>query len=91
MCLVSGEEVQGAAGGELRDPLAALGEQLAPTAVELAVQQADQLQRPRGQDLVEPIVHGAGDLDALRRVHARSLAASGVPERDRFRIVEYKF
>jgi hypothetical protein len=73
------EEVQGAARGQLRDPLTAPGQQLRAAGTELAVQQRDQLQGGCGEDLVVPVVHRSGDLDTLGQIHRspRSIQLSG--------------
>ncbi len=73
-----GQEVERATGGQV--PLAgrAGGQQICPLAAELPLEQADQVQRVGGEDLIEPVPGRAHDLDALACHHLAPLLWPGM-------------
>jgi hypothetical protein len=64
------EEVEHRPAAQLGLPAAPRREQLAPAVGQLVVERYQQLQRPRGQDLVVSVSGGSGDLQALRHSSA---------------------
>src|SRR5262249_21388197 len=71
-----GQEVQRAAGGQVLLACRAGGQQLRALAAEVTLEHRDQLQRSRGEDLLETVSGRAKDFNAVTSRHLMLLFAA---------------